>query len=172
MPPQLWQHAASYSARAHRHQTRKDGSTPFAAHPFRVALTLRHLFDCDDEIALAAALLHDTIEDTGADYDEILEHFGRDVAECVATLTKNMSLPEAQREIDYDRRLSRADWRARLVKLADVYDNLTDALERSPEEARKAVEKGRRALQLAHADSHPAVLNAAEILGELLDSAM
>lgn len=168
--PHLWQRAASYSARAHRHQMRKDGSTPFAAHPFRVAMTVRHVFECDDEVAIAAALLHDTIEDTGADYDEIRDHFGAEVADCVAALTKNMILPEAEREAEYDQRLSRADWRARLVKLADVYDNLTDALDRSPEAARKAKEKCRRALHLARDDAHPALQRAVRIVGELVQS--
>ena len=40
----LWQQAASFAARFHRHQTRKDGLTPYIAHPFRVAMTVRDIF--------------------------------------------------------------------------------------------------------------------------------
>ena len=40
-PP--WQKAASAAARFHRHQFRKDGATPYVAHPFRVAMTVRDL---------------------------------------------------------------------------------------------------------------------------------
>jgi guanosine-3',5'-bis(diphosphate) 3'-pyrophosphohydrolase len=152
----LWQRAASFAARAHRHQTRKDGVTPYVAHVFRVAFTVRDAFGCDDRTALAAALLHDTIEDTGADYDELADEFGRKVASCVAALTKNMALPERERELEYDRRLARADWRARLVKLADTFDNLTDAMERTSgrkEALKKSIKKCRRALALARPDA-------------------
>src|SRR5690606_27204570 len=114
------------AARAHQGQTRKDGLTPYFSHSVRVALTLRQTFGCDDPIALAAAILHDTIEDTPADYDDIAEGFGSEIAGIVAALTKNMILPESEREPEYDARLSQADWRARLIKLADVYDNLSD----------------------------------------------
>jgi (p)ppGpp synthase/HD superfamily hydrolase len=122
----LWQRAAAFAARAHIGQVRKDDSTPYASHPARVAMTLLRVFGCEDDLALAAAYLHDTIEDTPADYDDIEEGFGKIVADIVAALTKNMILPEPEREPEYDQRLRAADWRARLIKLADVYDNLCD----------------------------------------------
>lgn len=122
----LWQRAAAFAARAHAGQVRKDNQTPYASHPARVAMTLLRVFGCKDDLAIAAAFLHDTIEDTPADYDDIHEGFGETVADIVAALTKNMILPEDKRETEYDRRLSEADWRARLIKLADVYDNLCD----------------------------------------------
>lgn len=124
--PALWQRAVAFAAWKHRHQIRRDGVTPYIAHPVRVAFTVREVFGCDDPVVLAAALLHDTIEDTQTDYDELLEAFGAEVADLVAALTKNMALPEAQREQEYDARLARADWRARLIKLADVFDNHSD----------------------------------------------
>src|SRR5712671_6096092 len=126
MRKQLWQQAASFAARAHLNQVRKDGSTPYFSHPARVAMTVAHVFGCEDEVVIAAAFLHDTIEDTQTDYDDIEEHFGKPVADCVAALTKNMILPESRREKDYYERLRRADWRARLVKLGDAYDNYCD----------------------------------------------
>src|SRR5688572_12897029 len=95
-----WQAAVSFAARVHAGQLRKDGRTPYAAHPMRVALTVRHVFGVDDETALVAALLHDVIEDTKTDYDDILEAFGREAADAVAALTKDGRLPEARREAE------------------------------------------------------------------------
>jgi len=165
----MWQKAASFAARAHRHQTRRDGKTPYVAHVFRVAMTVRDVFGCDDEVCLAAALLHDTIEDTGADFDEIAEGFGAEVARCVAALTKNMSLPEAERESDYDARLAKADWRARLVKLADQYDNLSDLCGGDAAFCARAVKRAHRAVKLAEADNgNPAVDRAAAAVRGLL----
>ncbi len=165
----LWQAAASFAARAHRHQTRRDGQTPYVAHVFRVAMIVRDVFACDDEVCIAAALLHDTIEDTGTDYDEIEQAFGAPVADCVAALTKNMALPEKQRESEYDRRLAEADWRARLVKLADQYDNLCDLLEGDAAFRKRASVRARRALKLAELDrANRTVQDAASALKRLL----
>ena len=80
---EMWQQAVSFAARAHDGQLRKDGRTPYIAHPIRVALTVRHLFGVDDETALAGALLHDTIEDTTTDYDDLMAAFGQQVASAV-----------------------------------------------------------------------------------------
>ena len=63
-----------------RHQLRKDGQTPYAAHPFRVCLVVRHVFGLDDPDFLAAALLHDTIEDTTTDFYDVAEKFSPTVA--------------------------------------------------------------------------------------------
>ena len=82
--------AASFAARAHRGQIRKDGQTPYAAHVVRVCLIVRHLFGIDDPSALTAALLHDTIEDTTTDRDDLIEKFGATVADWVALLTKDI----------------------------------------------------------------------------------
>ena len=59
---QLWQQAASFAARAHHGQMRRDGKTPYVAHPLRVAMTVRHVFGCEDEVCLAAAMLHGLIQ--------------------------------------------------------------------------------------------------------------
>jgi (p)ppGpp synthase/HD superfamily hydrolase len=160
--PNLWQAAASFAARAHQGQLRKDGATPYFAHPVRVAMTIRHVFGCDDDAAICAGFLHDTIEDTTTDYDDLHGAFGADVADIVAAMTKNMALPEKAREADYDRRLGAADWRARLVKLADVYDNWCDSRELSATSRRKLTDKVARAIALAEGDraGHPEVQRA------------
>lgn len=147
---QLWQRAVSFVARAHQGQLRKDGVTPYVAHPFRVALTVRHRFACADTTALVTALLHDTIEDTTTDFDDLEQQFGQAIALAVAAHTKDARLPEPEREAAYDRQLSVASWQARLVKLADVYDNYCDS--DSPEMRLKVVVKARRAIACAGDD--------------------
>jgi (p)ppGpp synthase/HD superfamily hydrolase len=112
--------AVAFAARAHKNQLRKDKETPYVAHPMRVCLIVRHVFGIDDPKVLAAALLHDTIEDTTTDYDDLLELFGQDVADWVSALTKEMRLPETERERTYCAVLSAAPWQVYAGKLADI----------------------------------------------------
>lgn len=163
------QQAAAFASRAHRYQVRKDGRTPYISHTVRVAFTVRHVFECEDVTAIAAALLHDTIEDTTTDYDDLSERFGPKVAGCVAALTKNMALPKAERESEYDARLAKADWRARLIKLADVYDNYCDAAFTETGVQRKHVLHCQRALRLAEPDrNRPEIKRAMSAVRQLL----
>ncbi|MAB83450.1 MAG: hypothetical protein CMJ24_08445 [Phycisphaerae bacterium] len=143
----LWQRAMDYAARRHEGQYRRNGVTPYASHPLRVAMVISAVFGIRDERILAAAAMHDLIEDTPVDYDEIAEHFGHEIAGWVAAMSKDMRLPEARREEEYDRALASAPWPARLIKLADVYDNLADC--REPHHRKKAAEKAARAVDLA-----------------------
>lgn len=119
--------AASFAARAHRHQIRKDGQTPYIAHPFRVCLIVRHVFGIDDPDFLMAALLHDTIEDTTTDFDDLEEAFGERVARHVAALSKDTRLPDELREATYMATLAEAPAPVKVSKLADIYDNLRDS---------------------------------------------
>lgn len=171
------QHATSFAARKHRHQTRKDGVTPYVSHVVRVAFTTRIVFGSENQTVLLAALLHDLIEDTTTDYEDIEERFGSDVAVAVAALTKNMALPEAEREAEYDARLAKGPWEAMVVKLADVYDNFCD-LECYPqheraEQQRKARERCLRAIALAtpHASKHAELARGIACVQALLASA-
>lgn len=125
-PVQTMLKAASYAARKHSDQRRADGMTPYFAHVARVTLILRHLFRVSDQDVLTAALLHDVIEDTNTDHDEIAEIFGERVAKFVILLTKNKMLSKKLRERDYERRLKRAPEAVQIAKLADVFDNLSD----------------------------------------------
>lgn len=173
MASHLWQTAASYAAWAHRHQFRKDRTTPYVAHVFRVAMTVRDVFGCDDEATLAAALLHDTIEDTPVDFDDIDKRFGREVAELVAALTKDMRMIEAEREPAYDEQLMRAPWKAKLVKLADTYDNLSERLEQGKNGStlRKMRERCERSISIAEPDRGNAyIARAIGCVRELLEA--
>ena len=106
---------------------RKDGQTPYSAHPFRVCLIVRHVFGIDDPDSLAAALLHDTLEDTTTEYDDLAERFGTNVAGQVADLSKDSRLPDEQREAMYMATLAAAGPAVKVAKLADIFDNLMDS---------------------------------------------
>ncbi|MBS0186446.1 MAG: bifunctional (p)ppGpp synthetase/guanosine-3',5'-bis(diphosphate) 3'-pyrophosphohydrolase [Planctomycetes bacterium] len=166
----LWREAAAYAARKHSAQFRRDGRTPYFAHVVRVAMTISEVFDCHDEQTLAAALLHDLIEDTTTDYEDILERFGSDVADMVAALTKNMALPEPRREKMYDQQIAAADWRVRLVKLADTYDNLIDSVNdpRGEKELPRRLDACTRAVKLAKRDRNPASRRAVATVNKLM----
>lgn len=118
--------AASYAARKHGDQKRADGITPYFAHVARVTFILRHLFKINDQDVLTAALLHDVVEDTNTDHDEIADIFGLRVANYVILLTKNKMLSKKLREQDYERRMRRAPEVVQIAKLADAFDNLSD----------------------------------------------
>jgi guanosine-3',5'-bis(diphosphate) 3'-pyrophosphohydrolase len=142
-PNEIIFHAAAFAARAHEHAKRKDGRTPYVSHVFRVCLIVRQVFGFDDPRMLAAALLHDTIEDTSTDRDEIIEQFGDDVAVWVAALTKDMRLPEDPREAEYKRTLAAASWQVKACKLADIYDNLGDCQSFTPDKRRRTAKRSR-----------------------------
>jgi guanosine-3',5'-bis(diphosphate) 3'-pyrophosphohydrolase len=118
--------AEAFAEHKHRHQFRRDGVTPYVEHPRGVMAIARDEFGVRDLEILAACLLHDTIEDTATDYDEIAERFGKRVADLVAALTKDKRLPEHRREREYFAQLARAPLGAKLCKVADTLHNLRD----------------------------------------------
>ncbi len=136
--------ADRFAEERHRHHFRNDGVTPYVEHPRAVMAILRHELGVADAGALAAALLHDTIEDTRTDYDDLAARFGRRVAEFVAALTKDKRLPEPRREREYFARLARSPLPVKLCKIADTIHNLRDA---NPEKRPKALLKARRLLR-------------------------
>lgn len=139
--------AVAYAARAHRGQVRKDNETPYHSHVFRVCMIVRQVFAIDDHNVLQAALLHDTIEDSKIDYDDIEVHFGEQVADWVAALSKDKRQPETQRELTYGDRLVRAGWQVKVCKLADIFDNLVDSIHMTQEQRAKTLQRSRHYLE-------------------------
>lgn len=125
-PIQVLLRAASFAARKHRGQTRADGATPYFSHVARVTIILSHIFGVTDPDTLTAAFLHDALEDTSTDYDELEEIFGKTIADYVVALTKNVMLPKKKREAEYEKRLIAAPENVKIAKMADIYDNLSD----------------------------------------------
>jgi guanosine-3',5'-bis(diphosphate) 3'-pyrophosphohydrolase len=138
--------AIAFAARAHRHQLRKDEKTPYASHVFRVCLILRHVFGIDEPQVLQAAVLHDTVEDTTTDSDDLREHFGAEVAGWVALLSKDKRLPEEEREAAYIAGLAKAPWQVKACKLADIFDNLVDSAHLAPQQRAKTARRSREYL--------------------------
>lgn len=124
--------AIAFSAEKHRNQRRKDAeASPYINHPIALARVLSVEAGVNDVKTLAAAVLHDTLEDTQTTYAELEERFGKKIAALVAEVTDDKSLPKAERKRLQIAHASRLSARARLVKLADKICNLRD-IESSP----------------------------------------
>lgn len=85
-----------------------------------------------DLATLQACLLHDTIEDTAVTYDDLLRHFGREVADLVAEVTDDKSLAKQERKQRQIEHAAQASAKAQIVKLADKLYNLRNLLRAAP----------------------------------------
>lgn len=83
MPNPLIESALIFAARAHAGQKRKSTNVPYIVHPVSVMLLLMEHGEHDAEL-LTAALLHDTVEDTGVTLEQVRAEFGEAVAAIVA----------------------------------------------------------------------------------------
>jgi GTP diphosphokinase / guanosine-3',5'-bis(diphosphate) 3'-diphosphatase len=125
--------AAQFAAQKHKDQRRKDvKATPYINHPINLAEVLHTDGGVHDPIVIAAALLHDTIEDTETTYDELRGVFGTCVADVVIEVTDVKFLADESRKRLQVAKAGRASERARQVKLADKICNLRDILAGPP----------------------------------------
>lgn len=119
--------AYEFGARLHAGQARTSGE-PYIYHPLSVAHILAGLRL--DHVTIAAAILHDVIEDTGISRDSLALEFGRDIAELVdgvSKIGKIEGMTRAERQAESFRKLLMAvsqDLRVILVKLADRLHNM------------------------------------------------
>src|SRR5918911_338871 len=117
------------AAEAHEGQQRRSGE-PFVRHPWGVAKILAELRQ--DDATIAAALLHDVVEDTGVELDDVRSEFGDDVARLVDGVTKLTRIQfqsREQAEAENYRKMIMAmaeDERVILIKLADRLHNLRE----------------------------------------------
>ena len=127
--------AAHFAADKHRDQRRKGvRNTPYINHPLEVAEILNRVGGIEDAEVLAAAVLHDTIEDTVTSAKELERRFGKRVAALVEELTDEAGLTWQQRkrhEIDHARHLSPD---AKRIKIADKMCNVSDTISNPPGE--------------------------------------
>lgn len=119
--------AASFAADRHRRQRRKDAqASPYINHPLALADILAREGGVEDAKVIAAALLHDTVEDTDTSIKELEARFGKRVASIVAEVTDDKSLtPEERKQLQIVKASSNSRG-AKLVKLADKIANLRD----------------------------------------------
>ena len=135
--------AFRFAAKAHDGQTRLTGE-PYVTHPIEVAAILADLNV--DHVTLIGALLHDVIEDTGVEVDEVAKIFGPVVGLLVEGMTKLSALryeskTNEDRQAEYFRKmlLSMAqDMRVILIKLADRLHNMR-TLDAMPPKSRKRI---------------------------------
>jgi GTP pyrophosphokinase len=119
--------AYNLAADAHRDQTRRSGEA-YISHPVAVATIVAGLGL--DDVTLAAALLHDAVEDTGVDLEQLGVDFGPDVAAIVDGVTKldrlHFESKEAQQAATMRKMLvaMAKDWRVLIIKLADRLHNM------------------------------------------------
>ena len=125
--------ALDFAAHAHRDQRRKGAdATPYISHPIALARILTVEGGIQDPIVIAAALLHDTVEDCGVTLSELVQRFGQEVADTVAEVTDDKSLPkEKRKELQVEHAAHISD-RAKLVKLADKIANVRDIGQNPP----------------------------------------
>ena len=98
--------AYDYSLKNHEGQTRASGE-PYLVHPLEVALVLAEMKM--DPVAIAAGLLHDSVEDTSVTIGDIQKEFGEQVAHIVEGVTKISKIDFATREEAQAARKSGAD---------------------------------------------------------------
>jgi guanosine-3',5'-bis(diphosphate) 3'-pyrophosphohydrolase len=125
--------ALEFAAHKHRDQRRKDAlASPYINHPIALANVLTQEGGVSDPVILAAALLHDTVEDTQTTPSELREYFGGKIADVVAEVTDDKNLLKAERkrlQIEHAAHISRE---AKLVKLADKICNVRDMANHPP----------------------------------------
>src|SRR5208283_4097901 len=125
--------ALKFAADKHRHQRRKDKEqSPYINHPIEVAERIWNVGNHQDINVICAALLHDTVEDTDATFEEIEEAFGKAIADLVKEVTDDKSLPKAQRkqlQVEHAPHLSQG---AKHIKLADKTCNIKDIFRSAP----------------------------------------
>ena len=137
-----------FAFKAHRNQKRKNGEL-YIVHPIATAEILAEL-EVDAE-SLAAAFLHDTVEDTMADYDMLKEIFGETISTLVDGVTKLNKISSHSKEemqAENTRKMLIAmtkDPRVILIKLADRLHNMRTMQYQTPE---KQVEKARETLDI------------------------
>jgi len=148
----LLQRGYDLAERCHRGQLRKSGD-PYITHPLAVAAILAELGM--DTTTLVAALLHDTVEDTGLTLDQIDEEFGKEVTHLVDGVTKLDKVKYgAAAEAETIRKMVVAmarDPRVLVIKLADRLHNMRTLRFLPPEkQERKARETLEVLAPLAH----------------------
>jgi len=125
--------ALEFAALKHRDQRRKDAlASPYINHPIALANVLTREGGVSDPVVMAAALLHDTVEDTETTPAELREVFGDRIAGIVDEVTDDKNLLKAERKRLQVERAAHISREAKLVKLADKICNVRDVAYQPP----------------------------------------
>lgn len=145
--------AFSFASSAHRRmdQVRKHTGEPYEVHPLEVCHILMRNVPGVSVHQLAAALLHDTVEDTDVTLDQICEVFGPLICEYVDGLTDVSKPEDGNRQIrkEIDRlHTAKAIRDVKTVKLADVIDNSISIIKHDPDFSRVYIPEKKRLLEV------------------------
>ena len=125
--------ALEFAAHKHREQKRKDvNASPYINHPIQLANVLVLEGRVSDPVVIAAALLHDTIEDTQTTWQELRGAFGDEVADIVLEVTDTKWIAKTARKRLQVAKARHASEKAQLVKLADKICNVRDVAAHPP----------------------------------------
>jgi len=125
--------AAHFAAEKHARQKRKGAAgEPYINHLIEVAELVAASISEPDINLVIAALLHDTIEDTATTKEELTRRFGSDVADLVAEVTDDKTLPKQERKRLQIETASKKSPRAQTLKVADKISNLRAILSSPP----------------------------------------
>lgn len=119
--------AIHFASEKHRAQLRKGKlNTPYINHPIKVAYILKTIGKIHDDEILAAAILHDVIEDTDATYSDLKNIFNEKVATIVLEVTDEKDAPKPERKQSQIDNASKLSSEARLIRIADKICNIQD----------------------------------------------
>lgn len=125
--------AVRFAAHKHRDQRRKGiDASPYINHPIEVAELISRVGEVDELEVLLAAILHDTVEDTKTEPEEIEEAFGAAVRSLVAEVTDDKKLEKQERkrlQVEHAPHISEG---AKLIKIADKTCNVRDIAHSPP----------------------------------------
>lgn len=125
--------AAHFAAQKHKGQKRKGAAEiPYINHPIKVARYLCEIGGVNDPEVLAAALLHDTIEDTDATEAKLGSLFGSRVAAIVMEVSDDKELSKAERKQNQIEHAPHLSEEAKALKLADKIANVEDMIVNPP----------------------------------------
>lgn len=125
--------ALEFAARKHRDQRRKgEGAAPYINHPIAVAAVVAATGGVDDPVTLAAAVLHDTVEDTETTLEELESEFGVEVRDVVDEVSDDKELAKAERKRLQVEHTPSASCRAKVLKLGDKICNIRDLVHAPP----------------------------------------
>lgn len=122
----LIERALRIAARAHKDQVRKDGDVPYIVHPVQVAWLLRDR-GFSDEI-VAAALVHDVLEDTDVSEEALVRELGEDVVRIVRAVTNDDALSWKEKKQKYIETVRAGGEGALAVATADKIHNAESLL--------------------------------------------
>ncbi len=125
--------ALAFAADRHRKQRRKgDAGLPYVNHLIEVARLVAEVGRVTEPATLAAAVLHDVVEDTPTTLDEIEREFGREVRDLVAECTDDKSLPSVERKRLQIENAPATSRKAKTIKIADKIANVVDLTNAAP----------------------------------------